>query len=96
MTHMQRAEEYMKYARRAGSQGTAFDFISVCPPYEKVSYDELFDLLHESPLIHPDTVVVIEYAQRLSDKMRPSIGPLKRIKDKKYGRTFVAVYGPSD
>lgn len=78
------------------TQATAFDFISVCPPYEKVSYEELYDLLEGSPLIHDESIVVVEYAKRLSHAIRDTVGPLHKIRDKRYGRTFVAVYGPAD
>ena len=95
---MQRAEDYLKQAKNQNGfvQGKAFDFISVCPPYEKVSYEELYDLLEGSPLIHYESIVVVEYAKRLSDVIRDTIGPLHKIRDKRYGRTFVAVYGPTD
>lgn len=98
IVHAMRAEEYLKQARNGTSfvQGKAFDFISVCPPYEKVSYEELYDLLDGSPLIHHESIVIVEYAKRLSDVIRDTIGPLNKIRDKRYGRTYVAVYGPSD
>ena len=95
---VQRAEEYLKQARNGNGfvSGKAFDFISVCPPYEKVSYEELYDLLEGSPLIHYESIVIVEYAKRLSDVIRDTIGPLHKIRDKRYGRTYVAVYGPTD
>lgn len=95
---MQRAEDFLKQAKAVQQyrEAQAFDFISVCPPYEKVSYEELYDLLEGSPLIHPDSVVVVEYAKRLSHAIRDTIGPLHKLRDKRYGRTFVAVYGPAD
>ena len=95
---LQRAEEYLKQARAVQqyTETKSFDFISVCPPYEKVSYEELYDLLEGSPLIHDESIVVVEYAKRLSDAIRDIIGPLHKIRDKRYGRTFVAVYGPKD
>lgn len=95
---LQRAEDFLKQARSVQqyTQAQAFDFISVCPPYEKVSYEELYDLLEGSPLIHCDSIVVVEYAKRLSHAIRDTIGPLHKIRDKRYGRTFVAVYGPTD
>ncbi|KAL3145816.1 hypothetical protein ABBQ38_015190 [Trebouxia sp. C0009 RCD-2024] len=96
--HSMRAEDYLKQAR-AGHQYTeakAFDFISICPPYEKVSYEELYDLLEGSPLIHDESIVVVEYAKRLSHAIRDTMGALHKIRDKRYGRTFVAVYGPRD
>ncbi|KAL0037059.1 hypothetical protein WJX77_011070 [Trebouxia sp. C0004] len=98
IVHTMRAEEYLKQARTGNSfvPGKAFDFISVCPPYEKVSYEELYDLLEGSPLIHYESIVIVEYAKRLSDVIRDTIGPLHKIRDKRYGRTYVAVYGPTD
>jgi hypothetical protein len=27
---------------------------------------------------------------------RPTIGRLRKVRDRKYGRTFVAIYGPGD
>ena len=88
----------MKQARAVHqyTDARAFDFISVCPPYEKVSYEELYDLLEGSPLIHDESIVVVEYAKRLSHAIRDTMGPLHKIRDKRYGRTFVAVYGPTD
>ncbi|DBB03803.1 hypothetical protein WJX82_011159 [Trebouxia sp. C0006] len=96
--HAMRAEEYLKQARNGNGfvSGKAFDFISVCPPYEKVSYEELYDLLEGSPLIHYESIVIVEYAKRLSDVIRDTIGPLHKIRNKRYGRTYVAVYGPTD
>ena len=95
---LQRAEDFLKQARAAQqyTEAQAFDFISVCPPYEKVSYEELYDLLEGSPLIHSDSIVVVEYAKRLSHAIRDTIGPLHKIRDKRYGRTFVAVYGSTE
>ena len=49
---MQRAEDFLKTAARLDRfGGGAFDFISVCPPYELVDYVELYDLLEVSPLV---------------------------------------------
>lgn len=95
---LQRAEDFLKQARavQQNREAQAFDFISVCPPYEQVSYEELYDLLEGSPLLHSGSIVVVEYAKRLSHAIRDTIGPLHKIRDKRYGRTFVAVYGPTD
>ena len=52
MAPAQRAEEFLKAALRSDRfAGGAFDFISVCPPYELVDYVELYDLLEASPLV---------------------------------------------
>lgn len=49
----QRAEEFLSKANSFPRfAGGAFDFISVCPPYMLVSYEELYDLLEKSPLLH--------------------------------------------
>jgi hypothetical protein len=51
-TPLQRAEDFLKTAARLDRfGGGAFDFISVCPPYELVDYVELYDLLEVSPLV---------------------------------------------
>lgn len=50
---LQKAEDFLKRANDlARFAGGAFDFISVCPPYELVSYPELYELLEDSPLLH--------------------------------------------
>lgn len=90
----QKAEVYLQQAKN-GLQfagGKAFDYISVCPPYEKASYEQLYDLLHDSPLVTEQTVIIVEYARKVSEVIRDTIGPLQKVKDKKYGRTLVAVY----
>lgn len=95
---VQKAEVYLQQARN-GLQfagGKVFDYISVCPPYEKASYEQLYDLLDGSPLVGKQTVVIVEYARRVSDAIRDTIGPLQKIRDKKYGRTLVAVYAAED
>jgi 16S rRNA G966 N2-methylase RsmD len=91
--HTTKAEEFLRRAAALPRfAGGAFDFISVCPPYLLVSYPELFDLLEASPLVHAGSIVFVEYPKQLEHQVRDSIGPLQRIKDRKYGRTYVAVY----
>lgn len=51
---VQKAEQFLRTARLTNTfAGGAFDFISVCPPYLLVDYNELFDLLEASPLVRP-------------------------------------------
>jgi len=76
------------------SVGGTFDFISVTPPYVKVSYPELMGLLDKSPLLGPNTIVIVEYARREKKQIPDDLGPLVKIRDRKYGRTFIAIYGP--
>ena len=61
-----------------------------------MSYEELFALLDASPLIHEGTIVIVEYARREKRAIPDELGPLVKIRDRKYGRTFVAIYGPLD
>ncbi|GMH36301.1 hypothetical protein BSKO_04169 [Bryopsis sp. KO-2023] len=92
-THTMRAEDYLKRAAEQPqfSRGP-FDYISVCPPYLQVSYPELQDLLEQSGLITDESVIFLEYPKQLSKEIRDKIGPLSMVKDRKYGRTFLAVY----
>ncbi len=68
----------------------------MCPPYLLVSYPELYDLLSGSPLLHEGSIVLVEYPKQLAHEVRDEMKPLKKIKDRKYGRTYLAVYGPAD
>ncbi len=42
------------------------------------------------------SIVLVEYPKRLAHLIRDTIGPLVKFKDRKYGRTLVAMYGPAD
>lgn len=96
IVHTTRAEDFLKRAAQLPRfAGGAFDFVSVCPPYEAVSYTELYDLLDVSPLLHENSFVVVEYPKKVVNEIRETVGPLTKLRDRKYGRTFVAVYGPS-
>eukprot|EP01023_Acetabularia_acetabulum_P016652 TRINITY_DN18231_c0_g1_i1.p2 TRINITY_DN18231_c0_g1~~TRINITY_DN18231_c0_g1_i1.p2 ORF type:complete len:173 (-),score=27.16 TRINITY_DN18231_c0_g1_i1:241-759(-) len=93
--HPVRVEEFLKQSIQAGGYGGGkFDFVSVCPPYLLVSYPELFDLFSSASILHDNSLVFIEYPKSLADQLRDTLGPLVRIKDKNYGRTQLAVYGP--
>lgn len=58
----------------------------------QVSYPELFGLLADSPLLHPGSIVFVEYPKQLAHEVVDTLGPLRRVRDRKYGRTWVAVY----
>ena len=92
--HSTRAELFVDSYR-----GKPFDFISVCPPYVKVSYTELLGAMskaasEEGRLFHDGSVVIVEYPGRAAREIPHVLGPLVRVRDRKYGRTNVAVYGP--
>jgi 16S rRNA (guanine(966)-N(2))-methyltransferase RsmD len=91
--HTARAEDFLRRAAAAPRvAGGAFDFVSVCPPYLLVSYPELYDLLGSSGLLHERSVAFVEYPKQLSQHIRPTLGPLVRVRDRCYGRTYIAIY----
>jgi 16S rRNA G966 N2-methylase RsmD len=67
----------------------------MCPPYLLVSYPELFQLIGRSGLLHQRTILFVEYPRQLSAQIPETVGELVRVKNRKYGRTLVAVYGPA-
>ena len=82
-----------QHHKNARGVGGAFDFISFCPPYEKVSYPELLLKLDESALVKDSTIVLVEYAKGQASEILPCIGKrLRRVRDRRYGRTFIALY----
>ena len=73
--------------------GSAFDFVSVCPPYEKVSYPQLLTLIEASPCVKPGTLVLFEYPKYEKALFAGDrIGRLAKVRDRVYGRTLLAVY----
>lgn len=94
--HVTSAESFLQKAGELGGSfmGGAYDYISVCPPYEKVSYPEIFELLEKSKLIHERTLVVVEFPNQLKKEIPRSLSILSLTKFRKFGRTFLAVYGP--
>ncbi|KAJ6301978.1 hypothetical protein OIU77_016147 [Salix suchowensis] len=73
-------------------QDSAFDFISVTPPYAQVDYGILMDQISKSPIVGEDTFIVVEYPLRTD--MLDSCGCLVKINDRRFGRTHLAIYGP--
>jgi len=93
--HQMKAEDFLRKGHSTPRfAGGAFDFVSVCPPYLLVSYPELFGLLEGSPLIHDETHIVVEYPKELKHEIPDRIGDLIKFRDRRYGRTYLAMYGP--
>ena len=42
----------------------------------------------------PESLVIVEYPRRLAHLVRNRVGGLAKLRDRRYGRTFVALYGP--
>ena len=77
-------------------EGEKFNILTICPPYEEVTYADLLDATANSPVVTDDTIVMIEYPVELwgdlphvysGDKVT-MIG----IRNRKYGRTVIAMY----
>jgi 16S rRNA G966 N2-methylase RsmD len=76
-----------------------YDLITLTPPYEEVVYKDITDAVCSSPLVRPDTVVVVEYPVELGSLphvIRNSEGKEGRtlvgVRNRKYGRTVLAIY----
>ena len=64
-----------------------------------MSYTDLLKAMskaasEEGRLFHDGSVVIVEYPGRAAREIPHVLGPLVRVRDRKYGRTNVAVYGP--
>ncbi len=95
--HTARAEEFLeKTVQFPKYAGGAFDFISLCPPYLLVSYPQLFQLFDQGQLLHPGSIMFVEYPKQLKHQVPDTLGPLQVVRDRKYGRTCVAVYAAPD
>lgn len=67
-----------------------FELVSVTPPYVEVDYTVLAQQLAESELIAAGSVVFFEHPRRAF--LEDEIGPLVRIRHRKYGRTHLSIY----
>lgn len=93
IVHQSSVEDFLRRSLEVPSfAGGPFDYISVTPPYMLVSYTELYDLLDQSALVHDRTVLIVEYAAQNKSEIRQTVGPLKLVKSRRYGRTFLALY----
>ncbi|CAI5502412.1 unnamed protein product, partial [Closterium sp. Naga37s-1] len=67
---------YQAQERRAEWVGGPFSFVSVTPPYELVVYSQLMAQLAASPLLHPETCMVVENPIKYRDEILDTCGPL--------------------
>lgn len=47
---------------------------------------------------HPtaqESIVIVEYPKKLAHLVRERLGPLEKLRDRRYGRTYLAIYGPA-
>uniref|UniRef100_A0A7N0VBM2 Uncharacterized protein n=1 Tax=Kalanchoe fedtschenkoi TaxID=63787 RepID=A0A7N0VBM2_KALFE len=91
--HAIRVEKFLERAEEFIGQSCPFDYVSVTPPYTAVDYGALMDQISKSAVLGENTFVLVEYAIRTD--MLDSCGHLVKITDRRFGRTHLAIYGPS-
>ncbi|MED6184128.1 hypothetical protein PIB30_044482 [Stylosanthes scabra] len=91
--HTVRVEKFFERADQFVGNTGPFDYISVTPPYTQVDYEVLMRQISESSLVGEDTFIVVEYP--LKTDMLDSCGCLVKITDRRFGRTLLAIYGPT-
>lgn len=74
----------------------AFNIITLCPPYEEITYADLLDAVVNTPLLTEDTIVLVEYPTELGCLphvlRQESGGMLVGVRNRRYGRTVIAMY----
>ncbi|KAL5080159.1 hypothetical protein RYX36_008580 [Vicia faba] len=91
--HTVRVEKFFERAEQFVGNKDTFDYISVTPPYVQVDYAVLMGLISESPFVGEDTFMVVEYPSKTN--ILESCGHLVKITDRRFGRTVLAIYGPT-
>ena len=73
-----------------------YDLVTLCPPYEEIVYADLIDAVANSVLVTEDSVILIEYPIELGCLphaiVREDGGVLVGVRNRKYGRTVIAMY----
>ncbi len=87
--HRRKVEDIVAKPSLLGFEGP-FDLISVTPPYAEVDYADLARRVAESSLIGEGTVVVFEHPRGV--EMADEIGPLIRLRERRYGGTRISIY----
>jgi 16S rRNA (guanine966-N2)-methyltransferase len=77
-------------------EGSTYDIVTMCPPYEEVVYGDLLEAAVNSPLVGEDTIVLVEYPIELGCLShvirRQDGGAMIGIRNRRYGRTVIALY----
>jgi 16S rRNA (guanine(966)-N(2))-methyltransferase RsmD len=77
-------------------EGTVFQIVTICPPYEEVVYGDLIEAVVNSPVVTDDTIIVLEYPVELGCLphvvRREDGGAVVGIRNRRYGRTVIAMY----
>ncbi|GAA0146679.1 RNA methyltransferase [Lithospermum erythrorhizon] len=91
--HTVRVESFLEHAENFAGKNGAFDYISVTPPYMEVDYGVLMNQVANSSVVGEDTFILVEYPFRTD--MLDTCGSLVKIADRRFGRTNLAIYGPT-
>lgn len=77
-------------------EGETFNILTICPPYEEVTYADLLDATAGSSVVTDDTIVMIEYPVELWGDLphvyNGETVTMIGIRNRKYGRTVIAMY----
>eukprot|EP00557_Chaetoceros_sp_GSL56_P006515 CAMPEP_0176506296 /NCGR_PEP_ID=MMETSP0200_2-20121128/16955_1 /TAXON_ID=947934 /ORGANISM="Chaetoceros sp., Strain GSL56" /LENGTH=308 /DNA_ID=CAMNT_0017905913 /DNA_START=254 /DNA_END=1180 /DNA_ORIENTATION=+ len=77
-------------------EGSTYNLVTLCPPYEEIVYADLLEAVANSPCVTDDTVVLVEYPVELGSLphviTREDGGALIGVRNRKYGRTVIAIY----
>jgi 16S rRNA (guanine966-N2)-methyltransferase len=87
--HRRRAEDVIANPSLLGYAGP-YDLISVTPPYAEVDYADLARRIAQSNLIGEGTVIFFEHPRDV--EMADTIGPLFRLRERRYGGTRLSIY----
>jgi 16S rRNA (guanine966-N2)-methyltransferase len=87
--HRRKVEDILAKPRLLG-YSKPYQLVSVTPPYVEVDYVELANSVASSRLIAAGTIVVFEHPRQV--ELEDEIGPLVRLRYRKYGRTVISIY----
>jgi len=76
-------------------EGSTYQIVTLCPPYEEVVYGDLLEAVVGSDLVTDDTIILVEYPVELgclphvvSARKNTAVG----VRNRRYGRTIIALY----
>ncbi len=87
--HCLPVQRWLAQAARQGADAP-YDLILADPPYALDGKDAIMSELAQSPLVGPDTVLLLEHASRSLPP--PALGPLTLVKTRAHGDSAFTVY----
>lgn len=91
LTICNRVENSLQMATNMNG-GKHYDLITVTPPYEEVNYGDLLSQIAKSDCVGEGTFLVVEYPVELKTLPPALEGRLIGLRNRRYGRTVIAVY----